>query len=142
MIDITMARITHLDWLYTLELALQKKRIYINIMPYGKCELGKWLYDEALAKYKDIPEIDTLEKEHKFFHLAADRVVKWHNSTTVSAQAEAQALLDFEELQKRSKEIIFLLTTVEFKLIKFYEEVGNKKAKSNNILKKIIGLFD
>ncbi|MBW2467536.1 MAG: hypothetical protein JRF02_09565, partial [Deltaproteobacteria bacterium] len=54
---------------------------------------------------------------HKLFHSAADKVAKWHNRTDPSARADAQAQLDFEEVQRRSKEVIFLLTLIEFKMI-------------------------
>ncbi|KJR44071.1 NM21-2 [weak similarity to] lipoprotein of MSR-1, hypothetical conserved in MTB [Candidatus Magnetoovum chiemensis] len=129
MIDITLARITHMEWVYQLELTLRNEHVYISIAPYDNCELGKWLYNEAINKYSQINEIETLENEHKLFHYAADRVVNWHNKRNKSAQSEAQAQIDFEEVKKRSKEIIFLLTVIEYKLISIYQERENKKSK-------------
>ena len=117
MIDIVVARLTHIKWVLQLESALQNKRKVIKIDSHKKCELGKCLYSSATDEYETIPEIHLLEKEHKLFHVAADKVVKWHNRTDPSARADAQALLDFEEVQRRSKEVIFLLTLIEFKMV-------------------------
>lgn len=136
MIDITLARITHMEWVYQLELALQKESVHVSITPYDKCDLGLWLYGEAIKRYNDIHEIDILEKEHRLFHFAADRVVQWHNSSKQSAKAEAQARVDFGEVKRRSKEIIFLLTMIEFKLLNLYQEIENRNAKK---YKHIIG---
>lgn len=117
MIDIVMARLYHIKVELELEAALQNKREVVKIDSHKKCELGQWLYSSASDEYKTIPEIDLLEKEHKLFHSAADKVAKWHNRTDPGARADAQALLDFEEVQRRSKEVIFLLTLIEFKMI-------------------------
>ena len=117
MIDIAIARLTHLKWELQLEEALQKKRQLIKIESHRKCELGRWLYSSASKEYEMVPEIKLLEKEHKLFHSAADKVIQWHNKININAQAEAQARLDFEEVQQRSKEVIVLLTLIELKLI-------------------------
>ncbi|MBF0517503.1 MAG: CZB domain-containing protein [Nitrospirae bacterium] len=117
MIDITLARITHIEWAYQLELALQKRNLTINIRNYNECELGVWLYTNALRLYGDIQEINSLEQEHKMFHVTAEKVVKWHNSPSLSARYDAQAQIDFEEVQRKSKEIVYLLTMLEFKML-------------------------
>lgn len=122
MIDITFARVTHIEWAYQLELALQKRNLVIDMRHYNECELGIWLYGNALRMYGEIPEINLLEQEHKLFHVSADKVVKWHNSPKISAKYDAQAQMDFEEVQKKSKEIIYLLTMLEFKMLKKYQD--------------------
>ncbi|MES0336607.1 MAG: CZB domain-containing protein [Candidatus Magnetobacterium sp. LHC-1] len=121
MIDITIARITHVEWEYQLEQALQKRNLVINMRPYNECELGIWLYSTALKMYQDIAEIELLEKEHKLFHVAAEKVAKWHNSPKISPRYDAQAQMDFEEVQQKSKEIIYLLTMLEFKMLMKYQ---------------------
>jgi hypothetical protein len=118
MIDIVMARLYHIQVELELEAALQNKRKVIKLDTHKKCELGKWLYSSASDDYKSIPEIHLLEKEHKLFHSASDKVAKWHNRTDPSARTDARAQLDFEEVQRRSKEVIFLLTLIEFKMVK------------------------
>ncbi|KJU84434.1 hypothetical protein MBAV_003370 [Candidatus Magnetobacterium bavaricum] len=130
MIDITIARITHVEWEYQLELALQKRNLVINMRPYNECELGIWLYSKALKMYQEIPDIELLEKEHKLFHIAAEKVVKWHNSPKISSRYDAQAQIDFEEVQQKSKEIIYLLTMLEFKMLLKYKHDNSGHMKN------------
>jgi hypothetical protein len=126
MIDITVARLTHIEWTLQLELALQKRNLVIDLRAYNECELGIWLYGIALGMYEDIPEIKLLEQEHKLFHIAAEKVAKWHNSPNLSARHDAQAQVDFDEVKIRSKEIVYILTMLEFKMLDQYRN----KAKS------------
>ncbi len=117
MIDISVARLTHLKWELQLEAALQKKSEHIRIDSYKKCDLGRWLYGSASEIYKMIPEIQVLEREHKLFHLAAEKVTQWHNSSNPRTQPDEQAMGDFQEVQRLSREVIFLLTMIELKMV-------------------------
>lgn len=123
MLDIMIARLTHVEWSDQLEQALRMKRTQImNVRSCNECELGIWLYSEALREYRDIPEIQLLEQNHKAFHAAAEKVVSWHNKPKISPQRDAQAQADFEEAQRKSKEIIFGLTMLEYKLLRNHKE--------------------
>src|SRR5208283_963329 len=51
----------------------------------------------------------------------AERVVKWHNAPKISPQHDARAQIDFEEAQQDSKEIVYLLTMIEYKLLRGYQ---------------------
>ncbi|MBF0316827.1 MAG: CZB domain-containing protein [Nitrospirae bacterium] len=136
MIDITIARMTHVEWEYQLELALQKRNLVINMRPYNECELGVWLYSKALKMYQEIPDIELLEREHKLFHIAAEKVVKWHNAPKISPRYDAQAQIDFEEVRQKSKEIIYLLTMLEFKmLIKYQHESSGQVVDFKGLIK-------
>ena len=117
MIDIAIARITHIGWERQLKSLLSNKHEYIKISDHRSCNLGLWLYDSAIERYDDIPEVRLLEEEHRLFHLAADRIIKWHNKPGVSIKAEAQSQIDYEEVTRRSREIIYLLTILEFELV-------------------------
>jgi hypothetical protein len=122
MIDITIARITHVEWVYQLEMLIHKNTSAVSLPSYQNCELGVWLYGEGLRVYKEIPEIGMLEKSHKVFHTAADNVVEWHNGSKFNSQKTAQAELDFKNALKMSKEIVYLLTMLEFKILQKYQE--------------------
>ncbi|MBF0521016.1 MAG: CZB domain-containing protein [Nitrospirae bacterium] len=134
MIDIMIARLKHVEWAYQLELALKKKDIIFDIGSYDQCELGQWLYSEAIKLYANIPEIDLLESSHKMFHLAAERVVKWHNAPRISTRLDAQAQVDFEEAQRMSKDIIYSITMLEFRLLKKYKDSNAPDDLKNMIL--------
>jgi len=122
MIDITIARITHVEWVHQLEMLLHKNTTSVSLPSYHDCELGVWLYGEGLRTYKEIPEIELLEKSHKVFHIAADNVVKWHNGPKYNSQKSAQAEIDFRDALRTSKEIVYLLTMLEFKILQKYQE--------------------
>jgi hypothetical protein len=113
---------------------LQKRNVIVDIGTYDQCELGQWLYNEAIKLYTDIPEVDLLESSHKMFHLAADKVVKWHNAPRISTRLDAQAQLDFEEAQRMSKEIIYSITMLEFKLLRKYKDSQTPADLKNMLL--------
>ncbi|MCX8069276.1 MAG: CZB domain-containing protein [Thermodesulfovibrionales bacterium] len=123
MLDIMIARLTHVEWVDQLERALQKKDLILNVKSFNECDLGIWLYSGAIKEYRDIPEIELLERYHKEFHIAAEKVVRWHNSPRLSPRQDAQAQIDFEEAQRMSKEIIYLLTMLEYKMLRNYQSI-------------------
>jgi len=122
MIDITVARITHVEWVHQLEMILRESSTTVTLPSYRDCELGAWLYSEGLRTYKEIPEITQLEKSHKKFHIAADNVVAWHNGSKFSSQKTAQAENDYRDALHTSKEIIYILSMLEFKFLQKYQE--------------------
>ncbi|MEI6705432.1 MAG: CZB domain-containing protein [Deltaproteobacteria bacterium] len=122
MIDITVARITHVEWVHQLEMILREGSTTVTLPSYRDCELGAWLYSEGLHTYKEIPEIIQLETSHKVFHIAADNVVAWHNGSKYDSKKIAQAETDFRDAQRTSKEIIYILTMLEFKILQKYQE--------------------
>lgn len=135
MLDIMIARITHVEWVYQLEMILKKRSTTVSLKSHNECDLGIWLYNEGLKVYEEIPEIELLEECHKAFHYAAAQVGTWHNSAQVSPQQTAQAELDFEEAQRMSKEIVYLLTMLEYKMLRKHQE---SEKSSANVLKKMI----
>jgi hypothetical protein len=101
---------------------LHKSTNSVVLPSYHDCELGVWLYGEGLKVYKEIPEIVLLEKSHKVFHIAADNVVAWHNGPKFNSQKAAQAEIDFRDALRTSKEIVYHLTMLEFKILQKYQE--------------------
>ncbi|RAU20244.1 hypothetical protein CU669_19580 [Paramagnetospirillum kuznetsovii] len=115
MIDISKARLVHLRWLLQLE-----KKIRHESAPALEscrtCELGKWIYSEALEKYSAYPEISFLEKRHRHFHETADILVKLFSERNF---VEAEVALD--ELKRDSQDLIFMLTMFEYRYTGFNE---------------------
>jgi len=135
MLDIMIARITHVDWMYQLEMKLKNSSAAINLQPFNKCELGIWLYGEALNAYEEIPDIALLEKSHKAFHIAADKVAKWHNSWKSNAELTEQARADFDVALRMSKDIVYHLTMLELKMLQRYQVC---ETSSSLVLKDVI----
>ena len=122
MIDITIARLTHVEWVYLLERLLHKETTSASLPSSYACELGVWLYGEGLRNYEEIPEIGYLVECHRKFHVAAERVIEWHNSSKFNSQKTAQVEIDFREALATSKEIVYHLTMLEFKILLKYQE--------------------
>jgi hypothetical protein len=110
MIDISKARLIHIKWLMQLEGALRKGEIP-KLESHNACELGKWLYQEGLEKYKSYPEISFLEKRHQRFHETTELLVKLFRE---SNYVEAEVALD--ELKRESQDLIFILTVIEYRI--------------------------
>ncbi len=108
LLDITHARLKHLEWEFQLEAILKGRQKNLTVSTHDECMLGRWLYNEGLSKYSFIPELGLLEREHKTFHRLARQVVNEHK-----IGEHEKALKTFSEVKRLSKEIIFLLTCTE-----------------------------
>ena len=132
MIDITIARITHVEWVHQLERLLHREITSASLPSYYACELGVWLYGEGLRNYGEIPEIGYLVECHSKFHVAAERVIEWHNSSKFNSQKTAQVEIDFREALATSQEIVYHLTMLEFKILQKYQEAQEAQGVVEN----------
>ena len=108
LLDITHARLMHLEWELQLEKVLSGRAKTAAIGTHDECMLGHWIYNEGMQKYSSIPELEILEQEHKSFHRFARQIIREHK-----AGQNNQAEKTFQTVKKLSKEIIFLLTVIE-----------------------------
>ncbi|MBF0394614.1 MAG: CZB domain-containing protein [Alphaproteobacteria bacterium] len=115
MIDITKARLVHLKWLLQLEKKIRHE-VPQELESCRICELGKWIYSEAIEKYGSYPEISFLEKRHRRFHETADLLVTLYRERNF---VEAEVALD--ELKRDSQDLIFMLTMFEYRYTGFGE---------------------
>lgn len=110
MIDISKARLIHIKWLMQLEEALRKGEVP-KLESHRSCELGQWLYQEGLERYKKFPEITFLEKRHQRFHETTELLVELFQRNNY---VEAEVALN--ELKRESQDLIFILTVIEYRL--------------------------
>lgn len=110
--DISRARLAHLEWEMELEDLLRRKKTQVHIDSYENCDLGLWLYSIGLSRFGGIAEIHQLEEEHRQFHAKANSVLHHFRG-----HRHDLADHDLAEVRRLSKEIIFLLTKTELKLI-------------------------
>ncbi|MBF0255060.1 MAG: CZB domain-containing protein [Gammaproteobacteria bacterium] len=113
LLDINHARIVHLEWELKLEETLRRNRRHIKIVSHHNCMLGVWLYTEGMVKYKQTPEILRLEELHRNFHDLAQQV-----ADAISQKQDRLAGELFDELQLESREIVYLLTLIELKVVR------------------------
>ena len=69
-LDISMAKISHLDWksklidfIYGFNELKQS-----DVSSHFECDFGKWLYSLGLKEFEHLPIIKTIEREHKSLH--------------------------------------------------------------------------
>ncbi len=112
--DLGYMRLVHLSWELQLEELLDTHHLqHLEVDSHEDCPLGVWLYEEGLREFGNNVEIQQLERDHKQFHQAVRRVIRSHKH---GRKEEAnEALLEVKAL---SREIIYMLTAVEFKLLK------------------------
>ncbi len=111
--DLGYMRVVHLSWELQLEELLDTRHApHFEVATHEECPLGVWLYSEGLEAFGQIPEIQKLEKDHKLFHQAVCRVLRSHKHGRMSEADDA--LLEVKAL---SREIIYMLTVVEFRLL-------------------------
>lgn len=120
--DISAARLAHLRWEMQLEEMLKKNKVDIQLTTHANCTLGVWLYSTGLQKYSGIPEISQLETIHVAFHKTAAEVLDH-----IRAHRHEHADKAFSELQLLSREIIFLLTAIELKIMQRREMIDSLK---------------
>lgn len=112
--DLGYMRLLHLSWELQLEELLDTHHAaHIEVDTHEECPLGVWLYHEGLAEFGNVQEVLQLEKDHKLFHQAVRRVIRSHKHKRVEEAAEA-----LQEVKFLSREIVYVLTVVEFKLLR------------------------
>ncbi|GAA4341939.1 PAS domain-containing protein [Flaviaesturariibacter amylovorans] len=81
------------------------------VISHTECQVGQWIYSEALPAYGHIPEMQDLERVHRDIHTVARTLVALYNDGKVE---EARAGL--EEVEKTAQQLTTLLSAVEAKL--------------------------
>ena len=112
MIEFSKVRINHIHWSEQVIQALKKGELPV-IDSFRDCEFGKWLHTDGWGNYGEIKEIAELEQKHKEFHKTAEEMVKFMKLKDFD---KAEILL--REFRRESKDLVFLLSLVEYRLHK------------------------
>jgi hypothetical protein len=132
--DISLARNMHLRWEYELEAMVHGTRGAIELYPHDQCELGRWLQQVGIKKYQDTDAVHKLVGVHREFHAIADRIVANIRQGNI-ALVEA----DQRKIQAISREIVFMLTVVEFSAIEKQRKFSGAPGPIRRLL---LQLFD
>ena len=115
MIEISVTRMEHIRWVEQIQNALKKGKLP-EVSSYRECEFGKWLHNRDKDKFSKLKETKDLETKHKDFHKTAAEMVKFLEERDYD---QAEILLG--EFRRESKDLIFMLTLLEYRLL----EEGN-----------------
>jgi methyl-accepting chemotaxis protein len=113
-LDFVLAKSKHLAWRIKLMSFLRNEEMLTSeqVVSHEHCDLGKWIYGEALEKYKDNPKIFELEQIHKSLHTHIRKVVELKNEGK-----EKEANESYEDMVADSKVIMQLLEELEKSLV-------------------------
>nr|CRH04714.1 Conserved protein of unknown function. High conserved in MTB [Candidatus Magnetococcus massalia] len=117
MIDLSVARMLHLDYEFQLEKAIQTRKISRVIgskihVSHHQCELGIWLDRFGQARYSHFPEMEPLITHHKHFHAYAEQAMR-----AIKLMEDEQAGKAYQQVKGESKELIYLMTLMEYRLL-------------------------
>ncbi|OFY84244.1 MAG: hypothetical protein A3F72_14580 [Bacteroidetes bacterium RIFCSPLOWO2_12_FULL_35_15] len=112
--DFTAARFKHLNWKFRLRAFLDGKETITmeQAVSHRDCDLGKWLYETGIEKYKKYNEMHELEKIHESLHSLIKKIVDLKRK-----DENDQAEEEFKKVEGISKNIIGLLDIIEKKSI-------------------------
>jgi methyl-accepting chemotaxis protein len=112
-VDFARVKMAHRSWRIRLRRFLDGSE---NIDPaklgsHKDCELGQWIYADALPNYGHLQGVQDLEKKHKEMHALVKEVVGLkHAGNTVEAERR------FSEVAKAAEDVVGLLNKVEKQL--------------------------
>ncbi|MBE9464675.1 PAS domain S-box protein [Dyadobacter subterraneus] len=66
-----------------------------SVTSHHECEVGKWIYNHALEKYGDIPEMHDLEKVHHKIHDCANELINLYKNGEVEKAREGLTSMEF-----------------------------------------------
>ncbi|MDH4262044.1 MAG: CZB domain-containing protein [Spirochaetia bacterium] len=113
MLDFTIAKMKHQMWkrklsLYVLnDTPIDEK----ELVSERDCQLGQWLYSTGLEKYKEMREINTLERVHKRLHQLTHTIVDDKKNNKMDIAKEG-----LHELSNISDEIVGILDQLELNI--------------------------
>ncbi len=110
MLDFTIAKMNHHSWKRKLSKAVNEDQTIDEkeMVSERDCKLGKWLYAEGLEKYRDFPDIGTLERQHAELHRLTFQILEQKKQGKID---EARSSLQL--LGTLSDEIVSLLDGLE-----------------------------
>jgi methyl-accepting chemotaxis protein len=109
-VDFARVKMTHRGWRVRLRRFLDGSE---DIDPgklgsHQDCELGKWIYADALPNYGQLQDVQSLEKKHKEMHALVKQVVELKRAGK-TLEAETQ----FAGVTQAAEEVVGLLNQVE-----------------------------
>lgn len=109
--DFLLAKLKHIDWRIRLLAFLEGEKVISQeeIVSPHCCELGCWLDNEGLAKYKHWQEIQELERLHNHLHTIGEQLIRHQKEGLLCVEKE------YEKLQEISTKIIEILENLEQK---------------------------
>jgi len=109
-VDFARVKMAHRSWRLRLRRFLDGSEDIDaqNLASHRDCELGKWIYADAVPNYGHLREVQQLEQKHKDMHGLVREVVELKHAGKLN-EAEQQ----FSGVTSGAEEVVALLTKVE-----------------------------
>lgn len=109
-VDFARVKMAHRSWRIRLRRFLDgSEDIDPNkLASHRDCELGKWIYADAMPNYGHLPDVQDMEKKHKLMHERVKTVVELKHGGNAQ-EAEEQ----LSGVTQAAEEVVALLTKVE-----------------------------
>ena len=102
----------HLEWIEKIASLLGSEEVtqekIDELSQHDKCELGRWLSDEAAKTYHDFPEFQALIDSHAEFHQLAGKLL-----AALEQEDEAEAIATEVRFLEMSQTVIGHLQALE-----------------------------
>jgi methyl-accepting chemotaxis protein len=109
-VDFARVKMAHRNWRFKLR-AFLDGREHLDpkkLASHRDCELGKWIYAEAMPVYGELLDVQQLEEKHKGMHALVKQVVELqHAGKTEEAEQE------FTRVTQAAEHVVALLNNVE-----------------------------
>jgi methyl-accepting chemotaxis protein len=109
-LNFARVKMAHRSWRVRLRRFLDGKEVLEpgKLGSHRDCELGQWIYAEAMSKYGHLREVQELESKHEHMHDLVKRVVELKHGGK-----EQEAELQFSGVADTAEEVVALLTKIE-----------------------------
>lgn len=104
----------HLGWIETVASLFGKEEVTQQarqeLAQHDRCALGQWLHSEETARWKELPELEQLKRDHEAFHKIAGELLP-----VLEAGDETKAVALQQALIQKSQKVISNLHLLEEK---------------------------
>ncbi|MBF0400961.1 MAG: CZB domain-containing protein [Magnetococcales bacterium] len=111
-LDVSHARLVHLRWLESMFKAFRNRGRHLLLDSGESCALGLWIQQVGLPRHGDLEAMTALDLAHQRFHTQADATIRH-----LQKRRDLQAEESYGEVQVVSREILYLLSFIESKLL-------------------------
>jgi len=109
-VDFARVKMAHRNWRFKLR-AFLDGREHLDpktLASHRDCELGKWIYAQAMPVYGQLLDVQQLEEKHKGMHALVKQVVELQG-----AGKTEEAEQEFTRVSAAAEQVVALLTSVE-----------------------------
>lgn len=111
-LEVGHARLVHLQWANNLPDTFRNRGRHVTLEPAELCALGVWIHGTGLKRFGQINELVLCDQAHTAFHTRAAETLR-----NLQKHRDGHADRAYADVLDLSKEIIYLLSVIEYRLL-------------------------